>query len=90
MLYYNTTFTATAQTSFIYVEASGVQLDVDYVRISRSDIATRKLTYISYDNYLQNYKPTDDTNNKGNYSAPEEFIYYLTYCIWCKSKTKYK
>ena len=65
-----TTFTATAQTSFIYVEAPSVQLDVDYVRISRSDIATRKLTFISYDNYLQSYKPTDDTNNKGNYSAP--------------------
>jgi hypothetical protein len=65
-----TTFTATAQTSFIYVEADGVQLDVDYVRISRSDIATRKLAFISYDNYLQAYKPTDDTNSKGNYSAP--------------------
>ena len=50
----NTTFTATAQTSFIYLEASGVQLDVDYVRISRSDIPLRKLVYISYDNYLQN------------------------------------
>ena len=65
-----TTFTATAQTSFIYLEASGVQLDVDYVRISRSDIINRKLSFISYDNYLQNYKPTDDTNTKGSYSAP--------------------
>jgi hypothetical protein len=66
----NTTFTATAQTSYIYVESDGVQLDVDYVRISRNDIALRKLVYISYDNYLQTYKVTDDTNNKGNYSAP--------------------
>jgi len=66
----NTTFTATAQTSYIYVESDGVQLDVDYVRINRNDIALRKLSYISYDNYLQNYKVTDDTNNKGNYSAP--------------------
>ena len=65
-----TTFTATAQTSYIYLEASGVQLDVDYVRISRSDIATRKLSYITYDSYLQNHKPTDDTNNEGNYSVP--------------------
>jgi hypothetical protein len=47
-----------------------VQLDVDYVRISRSDIINRKLSFISYDNYLQNYKPTDDTNTKGSYSAP--------------------
>ncbi len=66
----NTTFTATAQTSYIYLEALSVQLDVDYVRINRNDIALRKLAYISYDNYLQNYKVTDDTNNKGNYSAP--------------------
>ena len=66
----NTTFTATAQTSYIYVESDSVQLDVDYVRISRNDIALRKLAYISYDNYLQTYKVTDDTNNKGNYSAP--------------------
>ena len=66
----NTTFTATAQTSYIYLESSSIQLDVDYVRISRSDIATRKLTYITYDSYLQNHKPTDDTNNQGNYSVP--------------------
>jgi hypothetical protein len=66
----NTTFTATAQVSYIYLEASGVQLDVDYVRISRSDIAHRKLAFVSYDNYLQSYKVTDDTNNSGNYSAP--------------------
>ena len=66
----NTTFTATAQISYIYVESDGVQLDVDYVRISRSDIPLRKLVFISYDNYLQTYKVTDDTNNSGNYSDP--------------------
>jgi len=66
----NTTFTATAQTSYIYVESDSVQLDVDYVRISRSDIALRKLTFVTYDNYLQVYKVTDDTNNSGNYSDP--------------------
>ena len=66
----NTTFTASAQTSYIYVEAPSVQLDVDYVRISRSDIATRKLTFISYDNFLQSYKPTDDTNASSGYSTP--------------------
>ena len=66
----NTTFTASAQTSYIYVEAPSVQLDVDYVRISRSDIATRKLTYVTYDSFLQNNKPTDDTNNSSNYSVP--------------------
>ena len=66
----NTNFTATAQTSFIYLESDGVQLDVDYVRISRSDIALRKLVFVTYDNYLQVYKVTDDTNNSGNYSHP--------------------
>ena len=66
----NTTFTATAQVSYIYLEASSVQLDVDYVRISRNDIAQRKLAFVSYDSYLQTYKATDDTNNSGNYSAP--------------------
>ena len=66
----NTTFTATAQVSYIYLEASGVQLDVDYVRISRNDNAQRKLAFVSYDSYLQTYKATDDTNNSGNYSAP--------------------
>ena len=72
----NTTFTATAQVSYIYLEASGVQLDVDYVRISRSDIAQRKLAFISYDSYLQSYKVTDDTNNSSNYS-PQLRVYIL-------------
>ena len=66
----NTTFTASAQTSYIYLEAPSVQLDVDYVRISRSDIATRKLAYETNESYIQNNKPTDDTNNSSNYSVP--------------------
>ena len=68
----NTTFTATAQTSFITLNntVTTTNLDVDYVRISRSDIATRKLTFVSYDNYLQSYKPTDDTNSSSGYSTP--------------------
>ena len=66
----NTTFTATAQTSYIYVESNGVQLDVDFVRISRNDIAPRKLTYLSYDQFLQNRKPIDDVNNSSQYDTP--------------------
>jgi hypothetical protein len=68
----NTTFTAAAQTSYITLNntVTTTNLDVDYVRISRSDIAHRKLAFVSYDNYLQSYKVTDDTNNSGNYSAP--------------------
>ena len=42
----NATFTATAQTSFIYVESNSVQLDVDYVRCSISDTTIQKVLYI--------------------------------------------
>ena len=66
----NTVFTATAQSSFIYVESDGVQLDVDYVRCSRSDILNRKLPYITHDHFLQNFKALDDRNRSGNYSDP--------------------
>ena len=72
----NTTFTATAQTSYIYVESDGVQLDVDYVRISRNDIAPRKLSYLSYDQFLQNRKPVDDVNNSSQYDIPQ-YIYRI-------------
>jgi hypothetical protein len=60
----NTTFTATAQTSFIYV------------RISRNDISPRKLSYLSYDQFLQNRKPIDDVNNSSQYDVPQ-FIYRI-------------
>ena len=66
----NTTFTATAQNSFIYVESDGVQLDVDYVRCSRSDILNRKLPYITHDHFLQNFKAQDDRNKSGTYGDP--------------------
>ena len=70
----DTTFTATAQTSYVYVESDGVQLDVDYVRVSREDVTTRKLRYISYDDYLQRFKEQDDTNNSGHYGMPQ-YVY---------------
>ena len=72
----NTTFTATAQVSYIYVESDGVQLDVDYIRICRSDFSPRKLTYLSYDSFLQTRKDIDDTNNSGQYAIPQ-YIYRL-------------
>jgi len=72
----NTRFTATATTSFIYVEASGVQLDVDYVRCSRSDVTRQKVLYISYDDYLQNYKSIDDRNDSDVYGTPAK-VYIL-------------
>ena len=72
----NTTFTATAKSSFIYVESSGIQLDVDYIRCSRSDITRQKIQYISYDDYLQNYKPIDDRNDSDVYGTPAR-VYIL-------------
>ena len=70
----DTTFTATAQTSYVYVESDGVQLDVDYVRVSRADVTTRKIRYISYDDYLQRFKEQDDRNNSGHYGMPQ-YVY---------------
>ena len=70
----DTTFTATAQTSYVYVESDGVQLDVDYVRVSRSDVTTRKIRYISYDDYLQRFKEQDDRNSSGHHGMPQ-YVY---------------
>ena len=70
----DTTFTATAQTSYVYVESDGVQLDVDYIRISRSDIAPRKIASATYDTYLQSYKPSDDVNQSSAFGIPLRVI----------------
>ena len=70
----DTTFTATATTSYVYVESDGVQLDVDYIRVSRSDITPSKLAYITYDTYLQINKPADDVNQSSAYGKPTKVI----------------
>ena len=70
----DTTFTATAQTSYVYVESDGVQLDVDYIRVSREDVTTRKLRYISYDDYLQRFREQDDRNSSGHHGMPQ-YVY---------------
>ena len=70
----DTTFTATAQTSYVYVESDSVQLDVDYIRVCREDVTTRKLRYISYDDYLQRFKEQDDRNSSGHYGMPQ-YVY---------------
>ncbi len=74
----NTTFTATAQTTYITLNntVTTTNLDVDYVRISRSDLHRQKLQYISYDDYLQNYKSIDDRNDSDSYGTPNR-IYIL-------------
>jgi len=70
----DTTFTASAVTSYVYVEASSVQLDVDYIRVSRSDIAPKKLAHITYDTYLQTNKVADDVNNSSAFGLPAKII----------------
>ena len=70
----NTTFTAEAQTSYIFFETtSGVQIDIDYVRISR-DTYPQKLKYMTYDDWWRQYSERDLDNNSDAYGEPE-FIY---------------
>jgi len=70
----DTTFTATAQTTYIFFEtASGVQLDVDYVRISEN-IPVKKLTYISYDDWNTKYLERDLTNSESSQGMPD-YVY---------------
>ena len=67
----NTTFTAEAQTSYIFFEtASGVQIDIDYVRISR-DTYPQKLKYMTYDDWWRQYAERDLDNNSDAYGEPE-------------------
>ena len=71
----DTTFTATAQTLYIYFEtASGVQLDIDYVRISE-DIGVKKLRYITYDDYYQRFAETALTNSSDTQACPD-YVYF--------------
>jgi|GEM_PF-2288077 len=73
----DTTFTATAQTSYITLNntVTTTNLDVDYVRISEN-IPVRKLKYITYDQYNRMYLERDLTNNSSSYGTPD--IVYAT------------
>tara|TARA_B100000686_G_C16772374_1_gene966060 strand:+ start:920 stop:2011 length:1092 start_codon:yes stop_codon:yes gene_type:complete len=71
----DTTFDATAQTSYIYFEtASGVQLDIDYVRISEN-IGIKKLKYITYDDWQNRYLETDLSNTSSSQGTPD-YVYH--------------
>ena len=67
------TFTATAQTTFVTLNntSTATNLDVDFVRVSESDIIPTKLQYISYDNYLQGIIHRDKTNSSDHYAKPQ-------------------
>ena len=67
----DTTFTATAQTSYITLNntSTATNLDVDYVRIAR-DISPKRLKYISYDDWIRRFSERDLTNLSTNYDCP--------------------
>jgi len=72
----DTTFTATAQTSYITLNntVTTTNLDVDYVRISEN-IPVKKLKYITYDDWNTRYSQKDLTNNSSSYGCPD-IIYH--------------
>tara|TARA_R110000824_G_scaffold2505_1_gene11551 strand:+ start:1935 stop:3035 length:1101 start_codon:yes stop_codon:yes gene_type:complete len=72
----NTTFTATAQTSYITLNntVTSTNLDVDYVRISEN-IKVKKLKYMTYDDWNNRYLERDLTNTSSSYGCPE-YVYH--------------
>ena len=72
----DTTFTATATTTYVTINnpTTATNMDVDYVRVSRSDIAPKKLASITYDTYLQTNKVSDDVNVSSSFGLPAKVI----------------
>ena len=71
----DTTFTATAQTSYVTLNntVTTTNLDVDYVRISRN-IRPKRLPFVSYDDWVNRFSERDLTNLSSVYAEPE-FVY---------------
>ena len=71
----DTTFTATAQTTFVTVNnpSTATNMDVDYVRISE-DIPVKKLRYITYDDWNTRFLEKDLKNSKDCLGVPD-YIY---------------
>jgi len=71
----DTTFTATAQTTFITLNnpSTATNIDVDYVRVSRN-ISPKRLRYISYDDYIRQYAERDKTNLSSAQGEPK-YVY---------------
>jgi len=69
-------FTATDQTTYITLNntSTGTNLDIDYVRLSRAGITTKKLQNISYDDYMQRFKEQDSQNTSSHYGMPQ-YVY---------------
>lgn len=68
----DTTFTATAQTTFVTVNntSTATNMDVDYIRISE-DIPVKRLRYITYDNWNKSFLERDLTNSKDSLGVPD-------------------
>ena len=71
----DTTFTATAQTSYVTLNntVTTTNLDIDYVRISRN-IRPKRLPFVSYDDWVNRFSERDLTILSSVYSEPE-FVY---------------
>ena len=70
----DTTFTATASTSYLTLDNDdSTNLDVDFAKVSE-DMAPKKLTYITYDDYRRRFLSTAQTNSSDHYGTPD-FVY---------------
>ena len=71
----DTTFTATAQTTFVTLNNTSTEtnMDIDYVRVSRN-ISPKRLRYISYDDYIRQYAERDKTNLSSVQGEPK-YVY---------------
>ena len=68
----DTTFTATAQTSYVTINntSTATNMDIDYVRISRN-VMPQRLPFISYDDWVRRFSERDLTNLGSSYTEPE-------------------
>ena len=67
----DTTFTASAQTSYVTLNntSTATIMDIDYVRISRN-ISPQRLRYISYDDWVRRFSERDLSNKSDVYDEP--------------------
>ncbi len=67
----DTTFTATAQTTFVTVNntSTATNLDVDYIRVSE-DIGVNKLEYMTYDDWSKRFLERDLANDDSILGKP--------------------
>ena len=71
----DTTFTATAQTSYVTINntSTATNMDIDYVRISRN-VMPQRLPFVSYDDWVRRFSQRDLTNLSSSHAEPE-FVY---------------